>query len=218
MLPSISARTITFGRPDLLKLAVQDYLAQDYEGPKEMVILNDHPYVEYRHAHPEIKIFNYNYRFKSVYVKVNECVKLCQHELIMPWGDDDEVLPHAMRTAVKYLGNKPYIALYPIRKCKERRDKKTNGAGILKAAHAGVYIMRKDLFTKLKGYEEKAKSDLEWNQKVKKAGFYEEAKMGDDETYMTWCVDKNRRTTWKPSTGEYYIDIPREKEIVYLDV
>ena len=55
-LPGISRYCSTYGRPKrLLENSIQCFLEQDYQGPKELVILNDFDQQELIFNHPEVK-------------------------------------------------------------------------------------------------------------------------------------------------------------------
>ena len=76
--PGISCYCSTFGRPvNLVENSIQCFLDQDYDGPKELVILNDLNVQELVFDHPEVKIVNSKERIKPLGKKFN-------HNLFMP--------------------------------------------------------------------------------------------------------------------------------------
>lgn len=104
-LPKISCYCCTFARPRVLEEALHSFLEQDYEGEKELVILNDCAEQNLIFDHPEVKIFNVKERIKPLGSKFNKCVSLCTGDIFMPWEDDDIYLPWRMSTTLKYMHN-----------------------------------------------------------------------------------------------------------------
>lgn len=92
-LPSISVVTLTYGRTEFLAEAVQSFLNQDYEGPKEMVVVNS-----LRHQHltcsvPGVRVFNIE-RPPTLGDCRNVAVGLCQNEVVVTLDDDDILTEH----------------------------------------------------------------------------------------------------------------------------
>ena len=54
----VSCFCCTYGRPDVLEEAIESFLRQDYEGPKELIVLNDFTQQTLHFEHPEVKIIN----------------------------------------------------------------------------------------------------------------------------------------------------------------
>lgn len=108
----VSMITPTFGRcPDrqwLLEEVVEAFLRQDYEGPKELLILNDCPRQELSCETPGVRIINWASRFSSLGAKYNMLVSLARYNLIMPAEDDDISLPWRISQAVEHLGSSHY--------------------------------------------------------------------------------------------------------------
>ena len=92
-LPFVSCYCPTYGRPRLLEEAIESFLRQDYTGAKELVVLNDHVEQQLIFDHPEVRIINSGERIVPVARKFNECVDLCNGEVLFPWDDDDIYLP-----------------------------------------------------------------------------------------------------------------------------
>jgi hypothetical protein len=109
-LPKVSCQCITFGRPALLNEAVESFLRQDYPGPKELIILNDHPEVLlHEFASEEVKVINVNSRFRTIGEKRNACCALCSGDIIFPWDDDDISLPWRISFTLEQMTNLQYF-------------------------------------------------------------------------------------------------------------
>jgi hypothetical protein len=111
VLPAISCLCLTYGRPkELLEEAVYSFVNQDYQGEKELLVLNDFgPQVLYCH-HPQVTMINLPVRFRTLGEKRNAAVGLCQHDLVAIWDDDDIYLPHRLSFSVaKYVEAKRYF-------------------------------------------------------------------------------------------------------------
>lgn len=101
--PKISCYCPTYRRPDLLNESIQSFLAQDYNGEKEMIILNDEPDQTLVFDHPQINIFNMGSRAPDIATKYNHAVSLCTGDIIAPWDDDDIFLPHRLSTIAEQM-------------------------------------------------------------------------------------------------------------------
>jgi len=104
-LPGISCYCNTYGRPHILEEAVESFLRQDYQGPKELVILNDCAEQELIFDHPEVRIFNINRRISPLGRKFNISITKCQYDILACWEDDDIYLPRHLSTAMQYYSN-----------------------------------------------------------------------------------------------------------------
>lgn len=93
-LPPVSCMCLTYGRPGILEEAIESFLRQNYEGPKELIVLNDFKDQNLKFDHPEVKIINISQRFNSVGEKRNACAALSSHEYLFVWDDDDIFLPN----------------------------------------------------------------------------------------------------------------------------
>lgn len=102
-LPPVSCMCLTYGRPSLLEEALQSFLLQDYEGPKELVILNDCAEQALVFDHAEVHVVNVSRRFRTVGEKRNACAALTSHDLLFVWDDDDVYLPHRLSYSVRML-------------------------------------------------------------------------------------------------------------------
>jgi glycosyltransferase involved in cell wall biosynthesis len=94
---------LTFGRPRLLEEALQSFLAQDYPGLKELVILNDFSDQVLVFDHPHVKMVNVSQRFRTVGEKRNACAAFCSHDILFVWDDDDIYLPWRMSFSINRL-------------------------------------------------------------------------------------------------------------------
>ena len=88
-LPRISCWCPTFAREELLEEAIQSFLIQDYPGEKELVILNDYEEQELVFKHPEVKIYNIQWRIPHLSKKTYEVIGLCNYEYLASWASDD---------------------------------------------------------------------------------------------------------------------------------
>src|SRR6185437_12376322 len=91
--PGVSCLCLTYGRPRLLEESVESFLRQDWPGPKELVILNDHPEQPIVFEHPEVFVCNVGRRLRSLGEKRNLSVALARHDNLLVWDDDDIYLP-----------------------------------------------------------------------------------------------------------------------------
>ena len=101
--PPVSALCVTYGRPHVLEESIYSFLQQDYQGPKELVILNDFAEQTLRFDHPEVRIINRQERYPSLGDKRNASVELASHDLLFVWDDDDIFLPHRLRYSVEQM-------------------------------------------------------------------------------------------------------------------
>ena len=104
-----SCQCITYGRPELLEEAIESFHRQDYEGEKELIILNDHADQHLVYSHPEVKIINTPARFRTIGEKRNACIAMCSGGVIFPWDDDDISLPWRISLSLRYLEDRKYF-------------------------------------------------------------------------------------------------------------
>lgn len=102
MFPGISCACITFGRVNLLEESMESFVRQQYNGPKEMVILNDFSMQTLYSDLTYVRAFNSPLRFKTLGEKRNHNVKLCKHNWIAYWDDDDISLPNRLNGLMDY--------------------------------------------------------------------------------------------------------------------
>jgi len=98
----ISCKMITYGRVDFLEESLQSFLNQEYDGEKELVIVNDYPKQKLIFEHPEVRIFNLDYTFETIGEKENFAVEQCKGDIIAVWDDDDIALPNHLSNIKKY--------------------------------------------------------------------------------------------------------------------
>lgn len=100
MLPPVSCFCLTYGRPRVLEEAIYSFLAQDYAGTKELIVLNDYADQVLTFDHPEVRVVNLPRRFRTLGEKLNAAVALASHDLLFVWDDDDIYLPHRLSFSV----------------------------------------------------------------------------------------------------------------------
>lgn len=93
MKPKVSCYCPTYGKSKLLEEAIYSFLNQDYDGEKELVILNDLVDQTLIFDHPQVKIINSKQRIYPLGKKLNECLSYCSGEYIFVWDDDDIYFP-----------------------------------------------------------------------------------------------------------------------------
>ena len=105
-LPGISCYCSTYGRPKkLLENSVQCFLEQDYQGPKELLILNDFDQQDIIYDHPEVKIINTKERITPLGKKFNHNIDLCKYDILATWEDDDVFLKNRLSYSYKNMKN-----------------------------------------------------------------------------------------------------------------
>lgn len=90
----ISCICVTCARVRHLEHALADFLAQDYQGPKELVIFNSCPDQTLVFAHPDVKVVNLKSRPKSLGDARNSAITISAGTKLVIWDDDDAHLPH----------------------------------------------------------------------------------------------------------------------------
>jgi len=100
---------LTYGRPSLLEEAVESFLRQTWDGPKELIVLNDHPDQELAFKHRQVVIVNRKTRLSTLGEKRNLCVELASHEHLLPWDDDDIHLPWRIEETMRELKSRPFF-------------------------------------------------------------------------------------------------------------
>lgn len=99
---AISAKCITYGRVAHLEEALASFLAQDYAGPHELVIVNDYPLQRLHFDDPRVRIINLDKTFVTIGAKENFAVDACAYDTIAVWDDDDIALPNHLTNIAKY--------------------------------------------------------------------------------------------------------------------
>jgi hypothetical protein len=92
----------------LLEECVAWFLLQDYEGPKELLILNDCKEQILECDAPGVRVINTAERSPTLGDKYNLMNDLATGEIVLPWEDDDVSLPNRIRQCVENLGECEY--------------------------------------------------------------------------------------------------------------
>jgi glycosyltransferase involved in cell wall biosynthesis len=120
----------TYGRVGLLEESIESFIRQDYQGEKELVVVNDLPEQElFLHdCPPNIRVINLRARCTNLGHKRNTVAEHCAGDLIMTWSDDDIHLPSRISNNVAahslggYVTEGRYVFLHGERsKCVEER-------------------------------------------------------------------------------------------------
>jgi hypothetical protein len=106
----VSCLCLTYGRPSLLEEAIESFIRQHWDGPKELLIVNDHPEQELHFEHEEVRILNIRQgRFATLGNKRNLSVALARYEHLLVWDDDDIHLPWRIEETMKVLPAQNYF-------------------------------------------------------------------------------------------------------------
>jgi glycosyltransferase involved in cell wall biosynthesis len=103
MTDGVSCLCLTYGRPELLEEAMESFKRQRWNGPKELIVVNDHPDQELLCADDEIVIVNLKRRLRTLGEKRNFSVALARHEYLLIWDDDDIHLPWRIEETMRVL-------------------------------------------------------------------------------------------------------------------
>jgi len=220
----ISWSCITYGRENGVPEIIRYFLAQNYKDEKEFVILNDDPDVHYVFDHPEVKIYNWDHRFKNVRTKFNKSMELCSGDLVVPVGDDDWYTPTATKKMVKGIGNNKFLAVNGFWKVN-----KNGSICWIQQAIAGLFICRKDFFFEIGGYTEWSDkpvrsqvtrqmtdvAHIDLFDRVKEAGHYKELKLDQQSAFFTWDK-RGSQDNWGDTDKEKHIIKERIPRIVTI--
>jgi len=102
-LPGVSCLCLAYGRVSVLEEAIASFLRQTYEGPKELVILNDLDAQKLIFDHPEVKVVNEKRRFATLGEKRNAICAIARYDILFPWDDDDICLGHRLEVSLRLL-------------------------------------------------------------------------------------------------------------------
>lgn len=105
----VSCLCLTYGRPHLLEEAVESFLRQSWDGPKELVIVNDHPRQTLIYDHPQVVIINLKRRLRTLGEKRNLSVALAKYDNLLVWDDDDIYMPWRIEETMKSLPAKHFF-------------------------------------------------------------------------------------------------------------
>lgn len=98
----ISCKMITYGRVEFLEESLYSFLMQEYDGERELVIINDYPLQKLVFDHPLVRIINLEQTFQCLGEKENFATKQCRGDIIAQWDDDDMALPNHLSNINKY--------------------------------------------------------------------------------------------------------------------
>jgi len=98
----ISCKCTTYGRVNVLEEALYGFLHQEYEGWKELVIVNDYPLQKLHFDHPQVRIYNLDETFDVIGDKENYTIERCEGDIIAVFDDDDIGLPNHLSNINKY--------------------------------------------------------------------------------------------------------------------
>jgi len=147
--PAVSCYCSTYGRPTrLLESSIQCFLNQDYDGPKELVILNDFNQQELVFDHPEVRIINHPERIKPLGRKFNENIKLCKYDILACWEDDDIFLPNRLSYSIANMRNGIFHTHHAFFEQAEKSFIKSQN--IFHSTH----VFTRELFNQVGGYPE----------------------------------------------------------------
>ncbi len=102
-MPKISCLCPTYGRPRQLEHAIESFLRQDYQGEKELIVLNDYGEQSLIFAHPQVKIYNIHDQIRPLGAKFNQTAALATGDLLAIWEDDDIYLPSRLSYSVEHI-------------------------------------------------------------------------------------------------------------------
>jgi glycosyltransferase involved in cell wall biosynthesis len=106
----VSCLCLTYGRPRLLEESIESFLRQDWSGgPKELVVVNDHPEQTLVFDHPEVVIVNLPRRLRTIGEKRNLSAALASFDNLLVWDDDDIYLPWRLQETMRRLPQDHYF-------------------------------------------------------------------------------------------------------------
>jgi glycosyltransferase involved in cell wall biosynthesis len=109
MSEGVSCLCLTYGRPRLLEEAIESFLRQTWSGPKELIVLNDHPDQELVFEHRDVVVVNRKARLQSLGDKRNLSVELARYRYLLPWDDDDIHLPWRIEETMQGLRGRHFF-------------------------------------------------------------------------------------------------------------
>jgi hypothetical protein len=101
----ISCKCITNARVNTLEESIHSFLIQEYEGERELIIVNDCKFQILKFDHPLVKIYNITTPFQNLGKKENFAIDKCKHPTIAVWDDDDIALPNHLSNINKWFKN-----------------------------------------------------------------------------------------------------------------
>ena len=100
-MPSVSCVCLTYRRTELLGESIESFLRQDFQGKKELIILNDEPEQEIVFDHPDVLVVNLKERLPTVGEKRDFAIGISNNDYIFPWDDDDVMLPNRISHSIR---------------------------------------------------------------------------------------------------------------------
>lgn len=101
----ITVLTLTYQRSYILEEAIESFLCQNFDGEREMLIINDSSTVEYVFEHPNVRIINVKNRFKSIWEKLKFGIDQAKYDYIYRLDDDDLLTPWALKNSWEDITN-----------------------------------------------------------------------------------------------------------------
>jgi hypothetical protein len=165
----VSCMCLTYGRPKLLEESIFSFINQDYQGPKELIILNDYEKQILKFDHPDVRIINISKRFNTVGEKRNYCFSLCNNDILFVWDDDDIYLPSRISFTLDKMKDPKYNDFFKPSKAFFFDNKKQHVKGVVSNLfHSGGAFTRR-FFEDVNGYSHMGTGeDLDIESRMKK--------------------------------------------------
>jgi len=160
----ISCICPTFNRSRTLEESIHSFLIQDYQGDKELIIINDFTKHKLIIDHPEIIVVNSTKDTLGGIIN-DAIISHSRGDLIAVWEDDDIYLKNSLSTRVKYLNDSGALLInnaYFL-------DASTNEMKIGNNTFHGQMMFTRQLFDLVDGYPEVWQAhDIKFIQKIPK--------------------------------------------------
>lgn len=155
---------MTYGRVDLLEESIYSFITQQYDGQRELIIVNDYPEQKLYFDHPDVKIINLDVTFNYLGQKDNYATQICKYNTVAVWDDDDIALPNHLSNINKFFPN--YDLLHWQRGCQVDNKKIVK---ISSLGNSGI-VYTKDIWLTSGGYNnnENAGHDMSFVVKLKR--------------------------------------------------
>lgn len=114
--PFLSTICLAYGQHGRVEEAVACFLAQDYDGPKELIVYNSAPQQVLKGDFPNVRIINAPQRPPSLGATRNMAIKEAKGDFILILDSDDEILPGHLTRYAEALDKNPeaqWIRLTP---------------------------------------------------------------------------------------------------------
>ena len=194
MKPFVSCLCPTYGRTGLLEESIESFLMQDYDGPMELVVVNDLPQQILRCDAPGVRVFNAPQRCDNLGQKRNLAAKYAAGDLLMTWSDDDIHLPNRISANVREWRRDHYVTEGShFFLCKSERSYK-------KGRLTGPFLMAREGFWELGGIPDAfTGEDAAFLQKVRAKLQIVESK---EASYIyRWGVTERFHASWFDKQG-----------------